>query len=534
MSSIFNVPIGRSADEQGIAPGPDLIAGLLKPEAYPHPVGPIQVIETHISWVFLTGRYAYKIKKPVQLSFLDFRALEQRRFYCEEELRLNRCWAPELYDEVVPVGLKDGAPYIGGGGPAVEYAVRMHQFDQAQRLDHLLDADQLGVADMPELAQEIAARHLAAERAGPASRLLLTTKRLMWENFDELIGVVAHQRIAALHGWTKESLIRHEALLKERCTNGFYRECHGDLHLGNLVRLASGIRAFDCIEFGEELRQIDVVADYGFLVMDLVARGRTDLAYAFLNCYLEIAGDYNGMTLLPLYFVYRCLVRAKVAAIRRRERDPGESSDQDTATLEHYSLLARTWTKPPRPVLVIMNGMSGTGKTWLSTRLVAAMPALRIRSDLERRRLFGLAENADSNSGIASGIYGPESGQSVYERIFEGARAVLDAGFDVILDATFLSRGYRKRAKRLARACGADFVIIRATAPLAVLEERVGTRAAKRTDASEADAEVLRFQDGTNEPLSAREALAAITVNTESEVDIATLILAIRHCRSRR
>ncbi len=506
----------------------------MQPEAYPHPVGPIQVIETHISWVFLTGKYAYKVKKPVKLSFLDFRGLDQRRFYCEEELRLNRFWAPELYDAVVPVALEDGAPRVGAAGPAVEYAVRMHQFDQAQRLDHLLDAEQLGVTDMPELAQEIAAGHLAAERAGPADRLLLTTRRLIWENFDELIGEVAQHWIAALHGWTKKSLIRQEALLEERCAKGFYRECHGDLHLGNLVRLASGVRAFDCIEFGEELRQIDVVADYGFLVMDLVARGRTDLAYTFLNRYLEITGDYNGVTLLPLYFVYRCLVRAKVAAIRRRERDPGESSSEDTATLDHYSLLAQAWTQRPRPVLVIMNGLSGTGKTWLSTKLVATMPALRIRSDLERKRLFGLAESADSQSGIASGIYGPESSQSVYERMFEGARAILDAGFDVILDAAFLSRGCRKRAMGLARACGADFVIIRATAPLNVLEERVGTRAAKQTDASEADAEVLRYQDGTNDLLSAREAMAAITVTTESEVDIATLVLAIRHSRSRR
>lgn len=512
----------------------NLVASLLQPVAYPHSVGPIQVIETHISWVFLTGRYAYKVKKPVKLSFLDFRELGQRRFYCHEELRLNRCWAPELYDVVVPVGLEEGALRVGAAGPAVEYALRMYEFDQAQRLDHLLDAGQLGVTDMPELAQEIAARHLAAERAGPESRLLLTTRRLIRENFDELGGEIAQERLAALQRRTEEALIRLEDLLNERCARGFYRECHGDLHLGNLVRLASGIRAFDCIEFDESLRQIDVVADYGFLVMDLVARGRTDLAYGFLNRYLEITGDYAGVSLLPLYFVYRCLVRAKVAAIRRRERDPGEDCNEDTTALDHYSLLAQEWTERPRPVLVIMHGLSGTGKTWLSTRLVAAMPALRIRSDLERKRLFGLAENADSQSDIASGIYGPQSGQSVYERMFDGARGILDAGFDVVLDATFLSRDCRKQAMELARACGADFVIVRPTAPLSVLEERVNTRAAARTDASEADSEVLGYQERTHEPLSANEALAAVTVTTDSEVDTAELVLAIRHRGSRR
>jgi aminoglycoside phosphotransferase family enzyme/predicted kinase len=533
MSTIGTAPVRHAGRVREDSLESGLVAGLLRPEAYPHPVERVELIETHISWVFLTGRYAYKMKKPVDLGFLDFRSLDRRRYFCEEEVRLNRQWAPELYLDVVPVALENGAPRIGGV-PPVEYAVRMHQFDQAMRLDHLLEQDRLAARDMHDLAEEIAGRHESADRVIPASKLLLTTKRLIWENFDELIGQNSHYRTATLHHWTKESLLRHEELLKKRCADGSYRQCHGDLHLGNLVRLAGGIRAFDCIEFSEELRCIDIVADYGFLVMDLVARGRTDLAHVFLTRYLEIAGDYEGIALLPLYFVYRCLVRAKVAAIRRRGRRPGDRHTADSATLEHYMALAAAWVKRPRPVLVIMQGLSGSGKTWLSTELVAAMPAARIRSDVERKRLSMLAETADSGSGIGTGIYNPESGQVVYAHILDCARTMLVSGFDVILDAAFLGSEQRKQAKQLARTCGADFVIVRAMAPVAVLEERVRKRAAERSDASEAGLGVLQHQIETQEPLTDREEMTAVTVHTDRTPDIATLLGAIAYRRRNR
>jgi aminoglycoside phosphotransferase family enzyme len=477
--------------------------------------------------VLLTGEYAYKVKKPVDLGFLDFRELEQRRFYCEEELRLNRFWAPELYLDVVPIGMRAGRPRIGGDGPAIEYAVRMRQFDQALRLDHQLEAGRLAAADMRELAEEIAARHLAADRVEADDRLLAATKRLMRENFDDLAGELPEVRLDALRRWTEEAVDRHEALLRERCDEGFYRECHGDLHLGNIVRLAGGIKAFDCIEFSEELRRIDVVADYGFLVMDLVARDRTDLAYAFLNRYLEVTGDYAGVTLLPLYVVYRCLVRAKVAAIRRRERGPGASREEDGATLAHYAELARRWTAPARPVLVAMHGLSGSGKTWLSDRLLTRLPAVRIRSDLERKRLFGLGETADSHSGVASGIYTREAGEAVYARLHELARKVLGAGFNVILDAAYLDRARRERAMRVAAQCDADFRIVHASAREATLTERAPAHALDRGDASEADIEVLRWQLANQEPLTDVESPRAVTVATDAAIDIAAVVEAI-------
>jgi len=509
-------------------PSAELIDDLLCPEAWPHAVDRIELIETHISWVLLTGRYAYKIKKPVELGFLDFRDLEQRRFYCEEELRLNRFWAPELYLDVVPITREGGTARVGADGEPVEYAVRMRQFDQSQRLDHELERGRLDSEDMLELAAEVSARHAEAPRAGRPGRLLLTTKKLMWENFEDLIGETGHERVAALHRWTKAQLERHGSTLAGRCREGFYRECHGDLHLGNVVRLPDRIKAFDCIEFNEDLRRIDTVADYSFLVMDLAARGRTDLAFTFLNRYLEISGDYAGASLVPLYVVYRSLVRAKVAAIRRRERSADDDGSEDTEAIEHYCTLARTWTKRRKPSLVLMTGLAGSGKTWLSSQLVGMLPALRVRSDLERKRLSGIAETADSHSGLGSGIYDRQTGRQVYRRMLDNARPMLDSGFDVILDATFLEAAERERARQFAASCGAGFVIVETIAPRAVLEERVGRRAASGTDASEAGSNVLHFQLEKAEPLDAAERLCTEVVRTHAAPDVARLVDRLR------
>lgn len=528
MSRITNGVNGHHGHADVVPLDSNFVTGLLGPETYPHPVAKVELVETHISWVLLAGEFAYKIKKPIKLGFLDFSELRRRRFYCDEEIRLNRFWAPEIYLDVVPIDLHQGHPRIGGDSPAIEYAVRMRRFDQSLRLDLQLESGNLSLEDMQALATEIADRHTAALRVPSGGSLLRATRRLMGENFDDLDGEVAGRQIIALRDWTQKTLHALDSILNDRCARGFYRECHGDLHLGNLVRLAGGIKAFDCIEFSEELRRIDVVADYGFLVMDFMARGHSDLAHAFLNRYLEITGDYAGVALLPMYIVYRCLVRAKVAAIRRRERAGDESRDGDTALLEHYVELALTVAKPRKPVLVAMSGLSASGKTWLSSRLVTAMPALRVRSDLERKRYFGLGETADSHSGIASGIYDQQAGQAVYGQVHKAARWMLGSGYDVILDAAFLGVESRKRAKRLAAECGADFAIVQASAPPEILKERLRRRAAAGKDASEADLAVLAYQLSVHEALTADELNHATVIDTNSDIDIAAVIQEIR------
>jgi aminoglycoside phosphotransferase family enzyme/predicted kinase len=504
-----------------------MIDALLSPAAYAHPVGRIECLETHISWVILTGEFAYKIKKPVDLGFLDFRTLEQRRHFCEEELRLNRAWASRLYLDVVPIVEVDGGVRVDGEGEPVDYAVRMRQFDQAMRLDHLVDAGRLTVDDVLELAEEIARRHIAARRVSPDPHLRVTTERLIWDNFRELQGEVPDVFLRRLESWMRRAIERHEALLGDRIGSGWYRECHGDLHLANIVRLPEGIRAFDCIEFSRELRQIDVVADYAFLTMDFIARGSVGYAYTFVNRYLEKTGDYDGARLLPLYLLYRAMVRAKVAAIGSEQHRTRNDNAGDRHTLRRYCALARALVSERRPLLVLMTGLSGSGKTWLSTRLVPLLPALRLRSDLERRRQFDLAESAHSDSGIATGIYDPGVSSAVYDHLLDSAADLLDAGINVILDAAFLDAGNRLRARRVAEAHGVRCVTIRTVADPATLRERLQRRAGTG-DASEADNRVLRYQLDTVDPLTPREREMTLTVDTEDEVDAAAIAARIR------
>ena len=504
-----------------------LVEGLLRPGAFPHPAGDIELLQTHISWVVLAGDYAYKIKKPVVLDFLDFGTLEKRRHYCEEELRLNGPWAPELYLEVVAITGPADEPVIGGDGEPLEYAVKMLRFDQDLRLDRQLDAGLLTVADMKELGQTIAARHAAAERPDPADRERLVGQAIHYfrENFDHLAEVIADDEFRLLRDWTERELGRHTATLRQRFDDGFVRDCHGDLHLGNLVRLPSGITTFDCIEFNADLCKTDVFADVGFLVMDLTEKGHPELAAHFLNRYLEKNGDYEGAVLLDLYFVYRCLVRAKVAAIRSREHEDEDARVADIGEARDYAAMAHRQATKGAPVLVIMHGLSGSGKTWLAERLMAALPAIRVRSDIERKRLFGLDEMADSKSGIGSGIYSPDASVETYERLYTVADRLLAAGHHVILDAAFLKKKQRVSAKSLASSLGVESVLVCAETPVEVLRSRIEERARQKDEASEADLAVLEHQLGSAAPVLRNE--AAIHVDTNVDIDVENVVSAI-------
>ncbi len=504
-----------------------LVRALLREDAFPHPADDIELMETHISWVILAGNYAYKIKKPVVLDFLDFGTLEKRQHYCEEELRLNRPWAPELYLDVVAITGPADEPTIGGEGEALEYAVQMLRFDQGLRLDRQLADGLLTVPDMKELGQNIAARHAAAERPDPSDRERLTGQAIhyFWENFDHLGGIIDEEEFAFLHDWMATEIDKHEQTLLQRFDDGFVRDCHGDLHLGNLVRLPSGITTFDCIEFNPDLRYTDVFADVGFLTMDLTEKGHPDLAAHFLNRYLERSGDYEGAVLLDLFFVYRCLVRAKVAAIRSRERESDAERSADIRDAREYSAMARRQVTRSRPVLVIMCGLSGSGKTWLAERLMAALPAIRVRSDIERKRLFGLEETAGSGSGIGKGIYSEKASEATYEHLFAVAGRLLGARHPVVLDAAFLNKEQRESARAVAAAAGVDAVLVYAEAHPDILRARLEARASLKDEASEADLAVLEHQLGTAEQPRSEE--CAVVVDTGSDVDVEEIVTSI-------
>ena len=503
-----------------------LIESLAHGRAYDHPVEDIRVFDTHISWVLLTGDFAYKIKKPIKLEFLDYSTLEKRKHYCELELELNRRWAPDVYLDVVPVCGSFQAPVVGGKGTPIEYAVKMKQFPQSAQLDEQLANGLLDHDDMIELAETVAQIHAAVPvyEAVTADSFYAAIRQAMLDNFDYLQEGTDADDIQRLLSWTRQDLEDCRESIIARYESGCVRECHGDLYLKNLVRLPSGIVPYDCIEFSVELRNIDVISDVSFLVMDLVARDETQLAYAFINRYLECSGDYEGVTLLSSYVVYHALIRAKIAAIRALEREHEANRQRDHEEMNHYCAMARRWIDAGVPRMVIMHGYSGSGKTWLSRQLMLRLPAIRVRSDIERKRLHGLQETEWSDSAVGQGLYVPDARTGVYERLVGLAETILSAGHNVIVDASFLDRAERDRFRDLAGRADAKFVIVSTSAAREELRRRIEHRDRVGGDPSEADIAVLRYQFDHADALDGDERECAIEVATDRSVDIDRLV----------
>ncbi len=367
---------------------------LLSATAFAHPVDCLESLETNTSWIVLTGKYAYKIKRSVALEFLDMTRLERRRFLCEEELRLNRRLAPELYLGVVPIVRCADGLHIDRRGEAVEYAVRMRQFDRSQELSSLLIRGDVATGEIDSLAERLADFHSSAARAADIGQFAHTEymRGAVLGNLAVLLSHLHDQAeipgLGALTDWTRDFLDKALPWCRRREQAGWIRECHGDLHARNIVRWRGKLTPFDCLEFDPKLRWIDVVSDIAFLFMDLTARGRQDLAFAFLNRHAERTGDYDGIRLLRFYAVYRALVRAMVDTLAA-ERDPRRRDEWARRFRARVQFAADFMNPRSPPVLILMHGPSGSGKSALSEQLVRELGAVRIRSDVERKRLAG-------------------------------------------------------------------------------------------------------------------------------------------------
>ncbi|WP_303900852.1 bifunctional aminoglycoside phosphotransferase/ATP-binding protein [Thiohalomonas denitrificans] len=452
------------------------------------PDGAVRIIETHISRVLLAGRYAYKFKRPLNLGFVDYSTLERRQYFCDEELRLNRRTAPDLYLERVSVAeTTEGLAF--GATPAVEFAVKMLRFSEDELMSRMHTHGRLQPEHIDALARSIAAFHLSLTGTtayGDAESVLAP----MEENFWQIRQFSAEPptELNKLEQWTDAHYRQHRALLGERHQGGFIRECHGDLHLNNIVFHNGRPQAFDGIEFNPQLRFIDTVSEIAFLTMDLFDRNAGSLAWRFLNRYLEWTGDFVGLRLLRFYQVYRAIVRAKVAAIRLSQI---AHDRQSRSELDSYLALACRFTEKSRPFLLLTCGLSGSGKTTLSQPLIERLGAVRVRSDVERKRLFDLAPDANSASTLDSGIYTPEATRRTYDRLESIADQLLTGGTPALVDATFLKREERDRFALLAQRHAVPFLILQCQAPESVLRERVARRHAEDSDASEADLTVL-------------------------------------------
>ncbi|MGB5082224.1 MAG: AAA family ATPase [Burkholderiales bacterium] len=493
-------------------------AALLSPACYPHAAARVELIETHISWVFLAGDYAYKLKKPVRLGFLDFSTLEARRFYCGEELRLNRRTAPELYLEVVPVAGTPDAPRVGGRGAAIDYALRMRRFAQEALADRIAKQGGLNPGRIDALAAALSAFHASIPAAQPEEGFGAPGRVAApaLSNFDEIADLVRDSpdspRLARLRDWTSAETARLGSAFAARKHGGFVRECHGDLHLGNIVFLEDRPVPFDCIEFNPDLRWIDVINEAAFLFMDLLDHRLEAEAFRFLNAYLEATGDYAGLGVLRFYCVYRAMVRAKVACIRVRQSHGDASAEEYRGYLD----LAESLAKEARGGLVLMHGLAGSGKTGVSQILLERIGAVRVRSDVERKRLHGLAARARTHAPPYAGIYAPEATRAIYHRLEQPARDIVASGRVAVVDATFLARAERDRFRSLAGVLGVPCVIASCFAAESTLRRRVARREAEMNDASEAGVAVLENQLATREPLGPDELALAIGVDSEA------------------
>lgn len=494
--------------QAGLQQQTQLIAALLDPALYPHQAKTVRIIETHISWVLLAGRYAYKIKKALDLGFLDTTTLESRQHFCNEEIRLNQRLATQIYLCVVPIGGSHAHPKWEVQ-PAIEYAVKMRRFDPAKTFDRLIARNKITARHIDTLAQILAQFH---SHLPPVTADTQSIRTALAQNFSQLADIFPDD-LCALQKVCENACRACQPLMEERRNQGYMRECHGDLHLGNIALIAEQPVPFDGIDFNPALRYIDVMDEAAFLFMDLLQHQRTDLAYRFINAYLEHTGDYAGVALLNFYCAYRATVRAKVRAIRAHQTGITNSAKRKALdSCRNYLKLAAASLAPSRPCLIITHGLPGSGKSTFAQAALERLGAIRLRSDVERKRLFGLP--ALQASRPEQNIYSAEATQRTYAHLLATARGLLSASRTVIVDAAFLKYDEREMFRKLAQMSGASFAIASLQADDATLRARILQR---QNDASEANLSVLDKLQAGQEPLAPQEMRYAVVFNQDDE-----------------
>lgn len=500
----------------------ELIQALQDPSRFDHEVSDIRWQETHISWVVLTGSYAYKIKKPMDFGFLDFSTLQRRKDFCEEEIRLNRRLAPELYLDVLPITGTPENPQLGGEGTPFEYAIRMRQFDQSGMFPALVERGELTAAHIDQLADQVAAFHQSIPAVNSDSPLgsVSGVEAPLVQNFEQIRPMISEpQRLEQLEriaAWSESTLERLKPVIAHRHENGFVRECHGDLHLANITLHQGQVTVFDCIEFNDEFRFIDVFNDLSFLLMDLEDRGLKQYANRLLDRYLEHTGDFGALPLLQFYKAYRAMVRAKIALFTMGNE--GLSKEEQQALYQRYCQyadLAESYSGIPERFLIVTRGYSGSGKSHAALHLSETLGAIRIRSDVERKRLFGLGPKESSRGALDQGIYTPEATERTYQHLTNLTRQILQAGQAAIVDSAALRQKEREQLMNVAEENGVPVMILDCDAPEQVLRERLKRRTAGGNSVSEADESVLEKQLQVAEPLSDQEKRQALRIDTD-------------------
>ena len=502
-------------------------------------------IETHSATLLLGDDEVYKLKKPVDLGFLDFSTCARREAACREELRLNRRTAPALYLGLRALGGTPDAPYwlseaeAAAPDAVLDWAVHMRRFPAEA---HSGDVLATLVADAParqrlftRLATHIVALHAQAGIA--TAEVAYGTPERVWAPIGDTLAhlhnspamprdTATQAAFADVSRWCAERFAALRPLIAARKAAGKVREGHGDLHLGNLIVLDGEPLLFDALEFDPALRWIDMVADIAFLFMDLAGRQPAGMAWEFLDAWLTASGDFDALPLLPFYAVYRALVRAKVAAIAATQHDEPARRVEAEVQCQHYLALAARLATPAAPRLLLVSGLSGSGKSHLAAQLLARHGCVRLRSDVERKRLFNLAAHASSRH-LTQNIYTADANARTSVRLLELAESVLASGLPLIIDATLLHRSARQAFQDLAQRLGVPHALLHCTAPRAVLEARIQAREAQGDDPSEAGLAVLAGQFALHEPPDTDEAAFTVIVATDQSMDWAALDTAL-------
>jgi len=496
-----------------------LIDQLCLPETYPHTVEVITTIETHISVVFLTGEFAYKLKKPVDFGFLNFTKKKDREFFCRQEVRLNQRTAPDLYLDVVPIyqNLEGQILFEPPSAPEVmtspvDYLVKMNQFEPNWVLGRYLSDHCLTREQESQLAKRIAQLHLTANQVVTESHLgePETLLQPMLDNFPILLENCSTNykpRLQALLDWTNQQFESLRPLLVKRKQQGFIRECHGDLHLDNITLINDTPTLFDGIEFNDEFRWIDGISDLAFLLIDLDFRGQSALKRRVLSQYLEITGDYPALELLSFYQVYRSLVRAKISALRLKQLTKGspEHHHFKQITIQYIEQAEAEAFDKPAPKIVLLQGVSGSGKSHFSKQLLQSLDAVVIRSDIERKRLFGIHATERLSEFDRKALYSSDMSQKTYQQLQSLTKQISQFGFSVIVDATFLKQSHRQAFSDLADSLGYDCKLIYIDADLDTATQAVAQRQLLNNDPSDADISVMKQQRQIIQPPTSTE-----------------------------
>ena len=478
-----------------------IIEDLLDTRAYPEKTSQVEIIQTHISYIFLTDHFVYKIKKPVNFGFLDFTTLENRRHFCEEEVRLNRRLSPDVYLDVIPVTMGENGLRFGGDGEPVEYAVHMKRLDEKRFLSTLLEKGKVAPAEMDRVAQKIAAFHRQAPTSpeialtGGRKAVIFNTR----ENFQQIephVGkTLDRETFHRIRDYTEAFIEVNSDLFRERETGGWIRDGHGDLHTQHIC-LDEKIQIFDCIEFNERFRFGDILCDAAFLVMDLDRLGHGGLSRAFRSAYLDLMDQREQEALLNFFCCYRAVVRGKVEGFRSLDPNiPGREALEAQQSASAFHRLALRYARTLFPVtLVVGCGLMGSGKSSAANSLGRLLDLEILSSDRIRKELAGISSDDARHVPFGEDIYSAQFTARTYGELFGTAEKHLSEGKSVFIDASFIDPDRRAEAMELARKRNVRGILVHFHADEEELRSRLRKRAGEKTAISDGREEILAEQ----------------------------------------